>query len=469
MYKEAIEFMKENGGKAFVADLAKTVGLILGILDHEAVLNWIRGMALELWQNEALREEWEKSKRFLRQAYRLFFVGTIPRVLIWLTLIAATAILPESDMSAMVIIFCLCVSFLVGVVQALFALKGHVVVEIALGAGGLLMEAADMASGILPSPIRPRLPRHDKLVEAARGVYRIPYKALFYEGVIDIALALIACLSFRSYYGAILAAAVPSFFLLGLGLKVGYDLKSDSARIWAFRFVAIAMVSGLVILAAVSLVGPKNVTAWRNSKSVATMKADAVYNRRTAEIREANDLYPKIMKAEREGNADPKTLATMHETYKWLLRDGVNKGPRPVIAPDPIPTCSDGKDNNKNGVKDTEDPSCYRPVISSDCVKIVDRKTVSEPDCRNQFVGVNGGQPIMTTLPDGKKVKQWYKYDTSLDEKDLPKAVATNASTNAPALPTPPRASSGRPQPPRPSSDDRLRRAAAETLRELGL
>ncbi len=429
MWKEFKEFVNDREAKQTLADIIKSVGIVAAALSIKGITSWAKIKAQELADNDTLVGYWREAKAFIAKSYRHLGYGVIAQIAIWYFLVFALLVknpFPGNDpKSIFLIVFGLLASFAVRLLILNVSVKTHAVAEIAIAGGNIIKASINGGLKILPSFLRTQLEPAIGIGEAARSVYRISYIGIFFAGVIDIAIAVVSCLSLGSFHGAIVAAAILDFAMLGLGLRIGYNLKSDAARVWSFRFVLFSLATGFVILIVFAAVGPERLKAWKESKSIPAIKMDVEYNQRQAELVEANGLYYKIQDLEKQGGVDPKRLANMYDVRRWLMSDRINKGPRPVLMPDPPPACADGKDNNGNNLIDENDPACG--FADTKCVLGYDVTYVKGPDNR-PVLDARGNKTIASRkarLADGCRSFEGYdvprRYDSRLNETLAPK------------------------------------------------
>jgi hypothetical protein len=424
MLKKIADEYKENRGT--VTDAVKTIAWTALIFDRKAVPAWARLKIHDMYGNKTLIKFLKGTESFFKTVGWHLAVLAILQVVCWVMTIAvltAMNAVPGNQTKAVVLVACgLTVSFLIGCLMVFEAVKLHAALELVSAAKSVVGSAGNSIKHLLPSFLQfdwgsSNTDKVDGLLQS----FRIPYKAIFWIGVLNIAMGVIACLTFGVFYGAILAAIVLDFALVGLGLKIGYNITSDTARIWAFRFAIITVLIGLVIV----IIGPKKIDHWNKSKSVAAMKTDVVYNQRKAELEEANGLAVTIRVLEAKGApADEEKLANLHEVYNWLLSDKANKGSRPTPRKPEAPTCSDGKDNNKDRMIDEKDPACGMP--DSTCIVGYEVTYVKGPD-KKPVLDEDGNKKVATRKPrleDGCRMFEGYdlprRYDSRLDEVKLP-------------------------------------------------
>ena len=447
MIKKVSDFLRDKENHQFVADLVKSFGWMMLLFNRSAAEAWAEAKIRLIRQNGTINKFLDGVGDFLKVGAVQIVLALALQLACWIVIVGALTILKADKQTAAVLIAVasLMIALLVEGGLLLQAVKAHGAAELSIAAVKLMRGGVNKAARLLPTQLQFNWgAATEETLSGVRGVAMIPYKAMFWLGMVNIALTIIVCLNFKVYYGAILAASLLNFALAGLGLKVGYQLTSNAARDWSFRFALLALFLGLVAVA----IGPQKIAEWSSSKSIAAMKTDVLYNQRKAELVEANKLL-----ASTNGKMTPEQKID----YDWLMNDDPKKGPRPTPAGPAVPTCSDGKDNNNDGAIDENDRSCG--TLDKSCITGYEVSYVKGEDGK-PVIDENGKKKVASRKPrlaDG--CRQFEdddlprRYDARLNERDLPKSDkkqehsgnASNGSGNgnagnhhAAAAPSPP-------------------------------
>jgi hypothetical protein len=369
---------------------------------------------------------------------------------------------------------------------ALFALVwSHVLVGLTLEAKRLFGNALELFERALPSVLRPeqQQTKRDGVIDEVEGLDKVRktfWAVFWWLKVLELVIVEVICTGYRVFNTLVVVLVIIDMASAFMAYKNAYGINTEKYRVWAFRYLLKIAIVGFVLVTIgpvvlVKLVKVTGIESWLDERTASIddetkAKADAatavkvVGEAKTTEIiarakAAAKDLpvvSGEIEALEAQGMKTPLSpedqdkLLLLKNRQLWDL--GGRRELAPMLIAKPVPTCSDGKDNNGDGVADRKDFSCYKR--DSSCKK-------NDPDCSCEWDNYNDGQPLTKIVKNAKvrvnvkdeqgvdvrdehgkpvtkvevkdlQVPDWYRYDPNREEKTITVAVEEKKEPDKP-------------------------------------
>jgi len=446
MFDKLQSFLEEKANHGLLKNGAKTALWLLAFLNIDHISNVVQTLYHDVRGSQAVREFWDGFVEELRRVRsRVNRVG-IYAALGWLLSFVFVGLSSPKAVVVGLLFALIPQALLFGLavkvnvwIEAYRAIK-HQVEQLLRGVNSTLPEFFRLQS----------IPAHDEETLGVQDLYLLPYKAVFWCGVMHFLIALTAMVSggngkpvSASAMAAVLILLIVNIGVAAAGYVLGYGTKSAFYRKLAIAMMVLAPIIGLLKVAYTSY-------CEREAKALAETTA--------AEVKANEEITKAVAAIDEEiktlvGNGSPTPDVRRTIAWKQEVRAWIKSGKSGAMPMKTLPSCADDLDNNNDGAIDKYDRSCGTPDTS--CITGYEVAYVKGPNGK-PVVDENGKKKVAFRKPklaedcrmfDGESVPR--RYDPNLSEHDLPKPEKpattsngngnhsqANAATPSPAPPT---------------------------------